>query len=111
MNKKNDFFYRWFKNITEQSPPKLLDQKILIFSKEELNHSKKSIHWIMPTSAISFCLILFVVGNTYFLHQKNLNMLFLSEAPEMILNYDNIELMADASELNADDWKKIEGSK
>jgi hypothetical protein len=33
---------------------------------------------------------------------------FIAESQELILNYQDMELMADASTLNEDDWKKIQ---
>ena len=112
MNNKNDNFYSCLKGRGAQVPPASLDQKILMIAKKELKHSRKSFNWIIPTSVVTGCLIIFFTYSTYSNQQKNLNKyVLLNEAPEMILNYDKIELMADSSQLSDDDWKKVEGRK
>ena len=111
MKFKNDSFFRQLKIKINQIPPKSLDQKILMIAKKELNESKNSFDWMMTTIVTSACIIVFVVGYPYLINRKPLDSYVFKEAPEMILNFKNIELMADATKLNSSDWEKIEDSK
>jgi quinol-cytochrome oxidoreductase complex cytochrome b subunit len=111
MKNKNDSFYGQLKIKINQTPPKSLDQKILMIAKKELNDNKKSFDWMMTTILASACIIVFLVGYPYLMNRKPHDSYVFTEAPEMILNYNNRELMADATKLNASDWEKIEGSK
>jgi hypothetical protein len=111
VNNKNLNFYSWLKPKITHSPPLTLDEKILMMAQIELNHSKKSLSWFIPISAFAAATIIFIAGNIYFTQQKTINKLVLYEVPELILNYDKIEMMADASQLSADEWTKIEGQK
>ena len=110
MKMKNDSFYEHLKIKLNQNTPKSLDQKILIIAKKELKDTNKSFNWIIPTFVTSVCLILFLIDFPYLFKQKS-DSFVLTESPEMILNYNNIELMADASQLSGAEWEKIEGSK
>ena len=111
MKIKKDSFYDLLKIKINQTPPKSIDQKILMIAKKELNDQKKSFNWMMTTIATSACMILFLVGYSYLVDQKAHDSYVFTESPEMILNYKNIELMADASQLDASDWERIEGTK
>ncbi|MDD4975242.1 MAG: hypothetical protein PHY93_12865 [Bacteriovorax sp.] len=111
MNNVNEKFYSWMKSKIAHTPPARLDQKILMMANNKLNHRKKSFRWMLPSGAFTASLVALISVSIYFNHHKNLNSLVLNEAPEMIFNYDKIELMADASSLSDDDWKKIEGTK
>ncbi|MBC7538126.1 MAG: hypothetical protein H7281_04855 [Bacteriovorax sp.] len=111
MKNNNVNFYSWMKSRVSKTPPSALDQRIIKMAKKEFNHSNKSFRWTIPTSAFATILLFLIAGSNYLNQQKNLNKFVLNEAPEMILNYDKIELMTDSSQLSENEWKKIEGSK
>jgi hypothetical protein len=99
------------KNQISFAPPIDLDQKILLIAKKKMAKDKVAKPWIVLTSAIAACLIIFLTSNTYINQQKKMSSIVMTEAPEMILNFDQIELMADSSGLSESEWQKVEGSK
>lgn len=109
MKKQNEKFYGWMKKSTTLSVPSTLDDKILSLAQAEFRPHKKSLNWALPLSAVAASFIIFLAGSIYLKQQSSINELAFNESPEMILNYDNIELMADASLLSDEDWKNIEG--
>lgn len=109
MKYKKENFYSWIKKRTTQSPPSSLDLKILSLARNEFRPVGKSFRWTLPINTIAASLIIFLAGSIYFQQQINNDNIVLNESLEMILNYDSIELMADASQLSEEDWRNIEG--
>lgn len=112
MKAKNSF-YSWLALKTQIGPTATTDAKILAFSSQFLKGKKKSSfsNWKLSGSlALTAAVVLIVMIN------KNPSPMIpgptlISEAPEMILHYRDIELMADASHLSDADWEKINGQK
>lgn len=116
MNPKKDLFSSWLNKNLSQSPPAELDQRILAMAKRKLignipgpekRRSKKN---PLLISVFASILVLIVFSNKTLFPSK-INKMTLNEPMEMILNYRNIELMADTSELTEEDWSKIESIK
>ncbi len=111
MNHTYDIFYKSLREKLIQGPPKSLDQKILLLASEKLQSHKNHAEWLYLASGFTTCLIVFLTISGYFNHQQNFNKQVINESPEMILNFNSIEMMADASVLSENEWKKIEGTK
>ena len=108
-NKKSDF-YQWLKaNTNKSSPSSLLDEKILKLA--EFKFEKKfNNFWVFSFGSWTSVIAIFFIGNLYLNTNKSLRSLTLTDSPEMISIYDNVELMTEATRLSEQDWKKIEGS-
>lgn len=103
-------FYNWLreKHTTSQFPS-LLDDKILKLAQDHLRKKSQYKLWVLPVSASATLFVIIFFSNFYFNQEKNKSNFGLIESPEMVLLYENIELMADATKLSDSEWKKIEG--
>lgn len=111
MNSKDDSFYGHLKKETAVTTPPGIDERILLMAKKELSPSPKYKIWLMPATALAASLVLLLTGSMYLINKKKQTDFVLMEPSEMILNYDQIELMADASMLSDADWETIESVK
>lgn len=108
-------FYSWLKSQTDKIPPSELDKNILFYSSqffaEKAAKEKTSfIHWkISGIAALASIALVLILINREGTPQPASTMI--TESPEMILNYNEIELMADAGALSEADWAKINGAK
>lgn len=104
-------FYQWLSSRTRQEPTSNVDQKILAYSAEYFRPVEKNVFFSWKFSgavALATVALLVVLVNKSPLQGPG-NAL-ISESPEMILNYNDIELMADASTLSDEDWARINAS-
>ncbi len=115
MKEKKYYFFEWIKKETSLTPSSQLDQKILkkvhaLFPSEQKFYNLKK--WLNPGVAFALSLTFIFILNNKFHYQllRNDQLLSLSESPEMILNYKDIELMAAVGNLSEQDWKKIEAN-
>lgn len=114
MKSNIDPFYKWAKKLTTIAPGDHLDQKILSMAALKLIPLKrKSIFskWLKPGLIIIFSMSFIIIFGLRINKQSAMSLLSMNDSPEMILNYKNIELMADAGNLSEEDWIKIEGKK
>ncbi len=96
------------------SPTKELDNKILSMAREKMSPAKSvgiSIKWKVTSMAILASFVVLFVLTTKNHQQKEINRMVFTESPEMILDYNSIELMAATSTLSEEDWNKIESTK
>lgn len=98
-------FYEWLKERTTFVPSMRLDDKILSHAEVELKtkSQNKTVWWAVITTTVLASLIIYVEIN----HNKN-DQVAVDESFEMILNYNNLELMAEAGNLTDAEWKKLE---
>lgn len=81
---------------------------------QKLNPARQSpilFQWLKPGLALAFGIALVIVVNIKSNRQNEMSKLVIAESPEMVLNFKNIELMADAGVLSEEDWKKIGGER
>jgi len=108
-----DLFYRWMKQNLSTPPSQAVDQNILNMASKKLGSAKQSSilsRWLKPSLTLAFGVALVLVVNST--RQRNeLGKLIITESPEMVLHYKDIELMSEAGALSEEDWKKIEGNK
>jgi hypothetical protein len=98
-------FFKWLKNETLSLPRKQVDQKILEYAhgrvaKEKTFTFNKLL--IIP-SAIALGLVFFLTTTQL----NKINQHPISESPELIAYYDQIELMNQASSLSDEEWDLI----
>ena len=104
-------FFSWLKVHLEITPEKKLDQLILNEAKLKLTSQTNSLHllWAAPSKLIFACSAVLIIGFIY--NQQNgldkSHQVVLSESPDMLMNFDSIELMADAAKLSDAEWDKI----
>ncbi len=107
VNKKNDFF-QWLKKETQIAPPASLDQKIIILAKKGIHLENNQTFFprkiFLYTSILCSFSLLFLILSKSTIPKLNSSLM---ENPEMYLHYEDIELMVEASELNANDWELI----
>ncbi len=111
MKTKNSF-YSWLALKTQTEPSSSVDKKILAYSSQYMKNEDKSIIAVWKLSgalALTVAVVMVVMINKNPPSQPG--SAIISEAPEMILNYNEIELMADASQLSDADWARINGQK
>lgn len=114
MKNHYDLFYRWMKNNLSEKPSSQLDKNILAMAEKELGsgaQSSSSTQWLKPGLTLAFGITLVIVVNIYTNRRYESGKTIITESPEMVLHYKEIELMADAGALSEEDWKKIEGTK
>jgi|GEM_PF-744329 len=110
--KTNNTFYSWIALKTQTEPSSTADKKILAFSSQYFKKEEKSFFalWKLTGAfALTAAVVLVVLINKNSSIQPGSALM--SEAPEMILHYNDIELMADASRLSDADWARINGQK
>jgi hypothetical protein len=110
----SDLFYRWMKNNLSEQPSSTLDENILAMASKKLGSAQQSsslAQWLKPSLTLAFGIALVIVINIYSNRQNEMAKAIITESPEMVLHYKDIELMADAGALSEEDWKKIEGIK
>lgn len=104
----NEKFFSLIKPFTEEAPASTTDHKILSVARERFNSQK---HTLLPiwkisglavVASIVFILIFFRSGSTPYNDSVAIN-----ESLEMILNYNEIELMAESSALSESDWNHL----
>lgn len=111
MKNNIDLFYRRMKENLTESPSAEIDNKILTMASKKLKPDVEPSllsQWLKPSLAIAFSVALVIIINIKSNNRNNTNKLLLTESPEMVLNYKDIELMADAGALSEEDWKRIE---
>jgi hypothetical protein len=110
MTNNIDRFYRGLKEKVSVSPSLEVDQHILKIASEKLSVRAESFSWstwLKPSLAFACAAVLITMINIKSHHQNEVDKLAMNESAEMVLNYKNIELMADAGSLSEEDWKKI----
>ena len=107
----NQDFYQWLKPKLDKKPSATLDQRILLMASQKMQVQTAShrSRWTISLGFVLATAIIIFSVNSKFNQQKDLNKLVLNETPDMILNYENIELMADSAKLSDADWDRIEG--
>lgn len=112
-------FYGWMKNQGSIEPSAKVDKKILAYSAHYFAQNKNSsleknffFNWkLSGFMTLATLAVVIVLMNRQPSLQKNQMTMIDNESPEMILNYKDIELMADASDLSEAEWAVINGSK
>lgn len=108
MNSKNSF-YSWLSLKTRKEPPLSVDKKILSYSSQYFKSEEKTafLSWKISfaTALASIALIIILMNRT-----PGTGPALLTESPEMVLHYKDMELMADASNLTDEDWTHISGA-
>ncbi len=98
-------FFHWLKKQTLSSPPKTIDQSILEFAKTN-NVANKPFYFskylILSSALAASIVLLFTTSNLNKINQPPL-----SESPELLAYYDQIELMNQASQLTDNEWDMI----
>jgi hypothetical protein len=92
------------------SPSIEVDQKILEMASKKLVAKDNAFTWsalLKPSLVLAGSALLITIINIKSHKQNDMEKLVMTEPAEMVLNYSNIELMADAGSLSEDDWKKI----
>lgn len=110
MTNNIDFFYRKMKEKLSVEPSIEVDQKILEMASRKLGANEKTFSWsvfLKPSLVLAGSALLITVINIKSHKHNDLEKLVINEPAEMVLNYNNIELMADAGSLSEEDWKKI----
>lgn len=107
-------FKNWLKNNLEVEPNKKIDQNIIIEAQSLLlNSEKRKYSNFKPITLTVFSVL--IIFSFFIIEQRN-NQNHLSqinhktledESIEMLMNYNQIELMAEASNLDENDWNKI----
>jgi protein-tyrosine-phosphatase len=98
-------FFHWLKKETLASPSNKIDQNILELARAQ-NATNNPFHfskYLLATSAIAASLIVLFTSS----HLNKINQHPLSESPELLQYYDQVELMNQASELSDQEWDKI----
>jgi hypothetical protein len=104
-------FKNWLKNNLTVVPKKELSEKIMNLAEKNLskeaitNENKGDYFWKLSMSMAMIAIVFSMTFNKKINHE---NTSFIAESQELILNYQDMELMADASTLSDDDWKKIQ---
>lgn len=104
-------FYSWLSENTRKQPSSKTDDKILSYAREVFKPEEnpaRLLNWKISGVAVfaSIALVIILMNRTPVMQSGDM---MLAESPEMILNYNEIELMADASQLSESDWAKING--
>lgn len=110
MNEDNNSLYRKMKGVLSVFPDKEIDEKILAMASCELKKNSDNSHvfqWLRPGLAMAFGVVLITVVNVKYYRPREISKLEVIDPPEMVLNYKNIELMADAGKLSEEDWERI----
>ena len=110
MKKNEKTFYQWLKSATSVNPSNEVDNRILLIAKQELHAPPTNpfYFWIkiaLPVGVTALFIFLIKIKSN---QPDVFNSVAFTESPEMILNYKQIELMADLGDLSEDEWKKIE---
>ena len=112
---KTNHFFSWLKTRLEITPEKKLDQLILNEAKIKFKSQTNSLQllWTTPSKLILASSAVLIIGFIY--NQKysldKSHQVVLSESPDMLMNFDSIELMADAAKLSDAEWEKINDHK
>lgn len=108
--KNNRTFYSWLSKATSRQPSSATDDKILAYAREAFKPEEKTMLLSWKISGIAaFASIALVITLMYRMPVVQTGDQMMAESPEMLLNYNEIELMADASQLSESDWEKING--
>lgn len=107
MKTKNSF-YSWLALKTQTVPSAHVDSKILAYSSQYFQKEEKSFfnNWKL-SGALSLTAAVVVVVMINKNQPAGSGPVIITEAPEMILHYNDMELMADASQLSDADWARI----
>jgi hypothetical protein len=108
MNSDNSF-YSWLSLKTRKGPPSSVDIKILSYSAQYFKSKEKTVffNWKISVAAAFFsvALVILLINRTPGTRPD-----LMTESPEMVLHYRDMELMADASNLTDEDWVHINGA-
>lgn len=97
-------FLKWVKENSKVNPPEKIDSIIINYAKSNLvKRSYKNQIFVFT----SLALVIFMVVKINQNHENNKKISIIDEPIELIENYQYIELMADASNLNAQDWERL----
>lgn len=110
----NNLFYRWMKKNLSVSTSLSLDEKIMSMASKKLNSSIKLNalnQWWKPGLALALGISLVIVVNIKNKRHSEIENYTISESPEMLMHYKDIELMSNVGEFSEEDWGKIEGAK
>lgn len=100
-------FHKWMKKNTESLPRHEQDLKVLKMA-EGLLDKKETRPWLVFAPIATALIVLVTIFNVTKINDTKKDELFVSSEPvDFIQNYSDIELMAEASSLNASDWEKI----
>lgn len=98
-------FKSWLKNELINNPPKSLDSKVLLKSRELLVEEKN--YFTLSLSVLTMAMFAVLIFQTRQFSISPAQDPMISKSKEMILNYKEIELMADAGSLSDSDWEQI----
>lgn len=109
--KQQKTFYSWLSLATRKQPSQKTDDKILSYARETLKSEEKASLFNWKISGVAaFASIVLIITLMNRTPVKQTGDMMMAESPEMLLNYKEIELMADASQLSETDWAKINGN-
>jgi len=114
MKNKKDSFFEWAKKELTESPSREVDQKILNMALDKLEKPEQGynfFNFLKPAFAIAISLVFVLVINYKINHPQTNDIVSIEDSAEMILQYENIELMAATQSLTEDEWRDIEGVK
>jgi hypothetical protein len=102
-------FYHWMKEQITLEPTRELDQRIRNMAHEHLveSHFQISNNWKLITVSISFAAVLSTLIVVSMKNQNEVITLATGGPSEMILNYNEMELMADSAILTDRDWDAL----
>jgi hypothetical protein len=110
LKNNNNSFYQRLKKQISVSPSLEVDQQILQMASKKLGVKTESSpwsSWLKPSLVFACGVLLVTVINIKSHKQNEMDKLAMNESAEMVLNYKNIELMADAGSLSEEDWIKL----
>ncbi len=101
-----DIFDQWLKEKLIKNPSTELDEKILRAARTELKGSDK-MNWRMPLigALAASVFTIWLMNQTMTISQ--ITKMELSEPTEMIMQYEDIELMVESSEWTEEEWVAI----
>jgi hypothetical protein len=98
-------FYQWLKKSTIESPPQAVDQKIYqLTSKSAARPSIFSFskYIILSTATVAAVILIFTTTQL-----KNIPNHPISESPELLAYYDQLELMNQTAQLSDREWDMV----
>ena len=98
-------FFNWLKSSTLVNPSRRVDQKIYqLVSTESTNISlfSYSRYFIISTALAAGLILVFTSS-----HLSNIQGHPISESPELLAYYDQVELMSQAAQLSEKEWEMI----
>ncbi|MBC7715114.1 MAG: hypothetical protein H7177_17345, partial [Rhizobacter sp.] len=102
-------FYLWIKDHTTENPSRELDAKIKAMAHKHLTatYEPKGLSWKFISLPLGLAAVVAVIINVRVKQQDELTAMALKMPVEMILNYNEMELMADSAILTDNDWDEV----